>query len=150
MADVRLVIKNKCIGLALKDGDLEGDDGLETAVIISLFTDRRVTDDDVDAAQPSKRGWWGDTYPDVDQDKIGSRLWLLERVKRTSDTLRRAEDYIREALDWLIEDGVADSITVSASYDVNNFLVASVEIQKPKGDKSRFQMNWDQQLLRAV
>ena len=47
------------------DRDLQGDDGLFTAVIISLFTDRRANADDPlpderICALPDPRGWWGD------------------------------------------------------------------------------------------
>lgn len=70
-------------GLTLENGDIKQADGLDTAVIISLFTDRRALEDD---ATPdfteNRRGWWGDTY-DAQQRPIGSRLWLLSREKQT-------------------------------------------------------------------
>ena len=141
---------NKVFVLQVENGDLAADEGLQTAVTISLFTDKRVSDDELPIEETSKRGWWGDTFPNVDQDKIGSKLWLLERVKRTAETLRKAEDYIKEALNWLIEDGVAASIEVSAIYDENNQLVASINISKPKGQSSRFKLLWDKQELKAA
>lgn len=150
MADIAIKTSNKIFGLSLANGDLEGDDGLQTAVIISLFTDKRISDDELPLEETSKRGWWGDTFPAVDQDKIGSRLWLLERVKRTAETLRKSEDYIKEALNWLIEDGVSTSIEVTSSYDENNQLVAAITIAKPKGRTSRFQLLWDKQELKAA
>jgi len=78
--------------------------GLVRAVVISLFTWRRASPDDlIDDAE--RYGWWGDSYPAVADDKIGSRLWLLRRVKLTAATERDAEFYAREALQWLIDDG---------------------------------------------
>ena len=38
------------------------------------------------------------TVTAVEGDKVGSRLWLLGRSKRTADTLSRLEEYAREAL----------------------------------------------------
>lgn len=149
MPDIKLVIRNKVIALNLLAGDLLPDDGLETAVIISLFTDKRVTDDELPAGEESKRGWWGDAFPEIDQDKIGSKLWLLQRSKRTTETLRKWEDYSKEALQWLIEDGVADSIEVTATYNENFQLEAELSIKKPKGRTSRFQVLWDKQELKA-
>ncbi len=49
-------------------------DPLTRAVVISLFTWRRAEPDD-NADVPM--GWWGDTWPAVQNDRYGSRLWLL-------------------------------------------------------------------------
>jgi phage gp46-like protein len=149
MADIAIKTRNKVFNLQVENGDLAKDEGLETAVLISIFTDKRISDDELPTGETSKRGWWGDVFPNVDQDQIGSRLWLLERVKRTAETLRKSEDYIKEALNWLIEDGVAASIEVTSSYDENNQLVAALTVIKPGGRQSRFQMLWDKQELKA-
>ncbi|HDR2353266.1 TPA: phage GP46 family protein [Enterobacter roggenkampii] len=84
---------------------------LPRAVIISLFSWRRANPDD-NADQVM--GWWGDTYPTVTGDRIGSRLWLLGREKVTNDTLNRARDYAIEALQWMLDDGVAARIDVES------------------------------------
>lgn len=107
--------------------------GLETslirAVVISLFTWRRAaTDDPVD--DDERFGWWGDSYPTIADDRIGSRLWLLRRVKLTADTQRDAEFYAREALQWLLDDGQVlevDVITERAdSYRLNLQVILTV------------------------
>lgn len=92
---------------------------LVRAVVISLFTWRRAaTDDPLD--DDERYGWWGDSYPGIADDRIGSRLWLLRRVKLTADTRRDAEFYAREALLWLIEDEeVTDIGILSEQVDVN-------------------------------
>lgn len=134
--------------LKIEKGDVVRDDGLETAVIISLFTDRRVTEEEKPYLANSKRGYWGDLFSEIDGDKMGSRLWTLEREKRTTEVLRRAEDYAREALQWMIEDGVVLSISANASYDENKFLIIDLEIRKPLGNESRYQVLWDKQEIR--
>ena len=102
--------------LSVVDEDLESESGLETAVIISLFTDRRARDDDElpDPNNSDKRGWWGDLVAEVADDQIGSRLWLLERAKTTENVLVKAKEYAEESLSWMIEDGVAKEIVVEA------------------------------------
>ena len=102
--------------LSVVDEDLESESGIETAVIISLFTDRRARDDDElpDPNNSDKRGWWGDLVAEVADDKIGSRLWLLERAKTTENVLVKAKEYAEESLSWMIEDGVAKEIVVEA------------------------------------
>ena len=151
MSDVALILKddlNAGFDLDFENGDFKKDGGLETAVAISLFTDRRIGDEQLPQGTTDKKGWWGDLFPEVDQDKIGSRLWLLAREKRTTEVLRKAEDYAKEALNWLVEDGVATSIIASASYNESKFLLLAIEIVKPAGRNSRFQVVWDKQQIK--
>ena len=100
--------------LVVAGGDLAMDGGLATAVTISLATDAlAAADDAIPDNTTNRRGWWGDLpIDDARPDRIGSRLWLLRRAKATPATQRLAEQYIREALAWMIEDGVAGRIDV--------------------------------------
>lgn len=103
--------------MAIKNGDIATDDGLLTAVFVSLFTDRRANDDDViPDGTGDQRGSWQDQYLDVPDDLQGSRLWLLSREKELPDVLERARMYAEEALAWSIEDGVARSVSVSTEW----------------------------------
>jgi len=146
--DIGLFLQDNLFDLKIANGDLTGDNGLETAILISLFTDRRVSDEELPQLEKDKRGWWGDMFSEVDQDQIGSRLWLINREKRTLETLRRAEEYSKESLKWLIDDGVASSITTVAIYDTNKFLQLAIDITRPSGRTSRFQVLWDEQVLK--
>ena len=101
--------------LSVTSGDYVTDDGLRTAVELSLFTDRRAEDTDVlPDGETDRRGWWADAVSEVEGDRMGSRLWLLARAKDTPDTFSRAEEYAREALAWMVADKVADRIDVTA------------------------------------
>lgn len=101
--------------LVVQDGDLALDKTPATAMLVSLGTDRRARADDAlpsepsatsaaDAAEPTtlnpRRGWCGDAL-DRRGRRVGCRLWLLERAKRSEETRRRAEGYAAEGLDWL-------------------------------------------------
>lgn len=98
---------------------------LRALVVASLFTDRRAASDDVlpsDSGDPPNRGgWWGDTYSgdaagtEGDEgDLFGSRLWLLTRSRATMANVERARLYATEALQWLIDDGIAERVEVTA------------------------------------
>jgi len=135
--------------------DLESDRGLETAVIISLFTDRRANEDDVlpDSNNLDRRGWWGDLTSDFENDQIGSRLWLLEREKTVPNVVIRAKQYAEEALRWLIDDGVAMKVEVETErqgVSGNDILAISGRIFKPGGDiyKFKYETQWAAQELR--
>jgi phage gp46-like protein len=109
---------------------LAGDD-LATAILISIFTDRLARAEDViPDGSTDRRGWWGDTdarYP------IGSRLWLLDRAKQTDATLMRARDYVVEALQWLIDDGVVASFDIHVEWTRASFLGVQVIAHQPSG-----------------
>ena len=117
---------------ALDGLGLVEDDGLETAIIISLFTDRRANADDViPDGSTDRRGWFGDIFNEVEHDKIGSRLWLLAREKQLQSVIIRAREYAEESLEWLIDDGVADAVVVVASNPRSGILGLEVAITRP-------------------
>ena len=112
----------------------ERESALTRAVLISLFTWRRaLTDDPVDDEELF--GWWGDSYPDIADDRIGSRLWLLRRVKLTDATQRDAEFYANEALGWLLADGHAISIEITSEKVDISRLNLTVILTVPGGDR---------------
>lgn len=121
----------KAFDLAISGGDLAGDDGLETAVLLSLYTDRRALAEDVLPDDGTdRRGWWCDAYSDR---LIGSRLWLLSREKDLESVLRRAEEYASEALAWLIDDAIAEAVEVEAVHLRRGVLQLIVGIKRPAG-----------------
>ena len=123
----------------MEAGDLVAEDSLRTAVILSLFLDRRANDDDIlPNDSDDRRGWWADTVaPMTDYgigggsasgDHIGSRLWLLSREKQLAGVLERARHYAEEALTWLVEDGVATAVQVAATNPRQGWLVLEVTV----------------------
>lgn len=99
-------------------GNDDADAAWQRAAVISLLTWRRAGPDDaLDDAE--RYGWWGDSFPSVADDRIGSRLWLLRRRTLTAETMRDAEAYAREALAWMLEDGRVAAVTVTAVRGVN-------------------------------
>jgi phage gp46-like protein len=132
--------------IAVESNDLARDLGLDTAVMLSLFLDRRAADGDpLPDGESDRRGWWADALPVAEGDRIGSRLWLLARAKRTQETLTRAEEYVREALQWMLDDLVASRVEVTAEYAHTSALVLTVEIYRPGREgptRYRFDRIW--------
>lgn len=137
--------------LAGASQDLASDEGLESAIVISLFTDRlAAAGDDVPVQADGavdRRGWWGDAYAELQGDRIGSRLWLLQRAKQVPGTLRMAEQYAAEALQWLVDDGVASEVRTTAEWvpplhrGVLGLTVTVVRSQQPVR-RYRFDLFW--------
>lgn len=106
---------------------------LDNAVLISLCTDRIAeTTDAIPDSSNDPRGWWGDAYGDPSYP-IGSRLWLLRRAKQTQQTLQSAYDYISEAIQWLIDDGVVATFDINVQWVANGQLGATVIGYKQDG-----------------
>jgi phage gp46-like protein len=127
---------------AVANGGLAIGNDLETAVLISLFTDRVLP---LDVTPPNggadRRGWWGDTY---EPSPIGSRLWTLRR-KIKSDAgavLQEAKDICAEALKWLLDDKVAASVDVQTFWANLVQLGIRVAIAEPDATVSTFRYSW--------
>jgi phage gp46-like protein len=130
--------------LVLGPYGLEHDPGLTTPVIISIFTDARALDgDEIPDGSGDPRGWWGDTYPDVEGHQLGSRLWLLERATSVASTFRFARDRGRDALRWLVEDGIAVSVDCQAERGDTGFLVIVPSVTRPDEDVQRWRDLWN-------
>ena len=133
------------LDIGLQDPNTDVDQGLESAVLVSLFTDARAQDDDViPDGSTDQRGHWADSYSD---SSLGSRLWLLHREKQLPEVLSRAKDYVYEALQWLMDDNVASAITVDAYWSAAERLALDITIQKADG--GQWQRTFDYELKAA-
>lgn len=145
MADASMVMTENGGALVLSGFDLARDDGLETAVIISLFTDRRANPEQipVELPQDDLRGYWGDISNATPSDQTGSLLWLLAREKQLPQVLGRAQQYCREALAWMIEDLVATRVEVTAEFIAQGWMLILVDIFRPTGSPVRYRFNYE-------
>lgn len=111
---------------------LNSTEPLVRAVMISLFTWRRANADD-ELPGEERMGWWGDSFPPVDNDQIGSRLWLLSRAKLIPETPRRAKTYAEEALKWMVDDGIAARVVVETERQGLYTLALACRLYKSNG-----------------
>lgn len=119
------------------DGAIVTTDGLETAVTISLFTDKRARADDALPDNSGDRRGWCLTARQRDLDpaaaEIGSWLWLLGREKQLPEVVARARDYAEEALAWMVTRKVAAKVSVTAEITRPGWLGLLVEITRRDG-----------------
>lgn len=133
-------------------GGLTSARGLETAVILSLFTWKRAEDYEIDAAAyPDHKGWWGDAV-DVDtsngETELGSKLWLLLRSALTQTTPQLAKTYASEALQPLIAQGACARINVDATSNFFDRIELGVSLYGEDGSviyKQNFALLWQQE-----
>lgn len=144
-----LAIDAKITINGIESTDLSQEESLTRAVIISLFTWRRANADDITEGQ--KMGYWGDAAePPQPNDRIGSRLWLLSREKILPSTFSRAREYAQEALQWLIDDGIASRVDVSAERYNTDGMALVCTIYRIDGTQAvlRFDNAWE--YIRAI
>ncbi len=140
--------------MSIINGDFAIGDDLQTAVLVSIFSDRRATDAELDALadgatkSTTNKGIWIDTYREGIQ--YGSGIWLILRGKKLPETLSRAEEYVKESLAWMIADGVAQTVEAEASFNGDRMLLAiTITRQSAEDLVATFDFAWDDLTLNA-
>ena len=146
--DIALEFNGEQFDIAIENGDLKKDAGLETAVIISLFTDQRVTAKELAELYTDRGGWWGDAIAEIQGDNIGSKLWLtLQSGKLTNEALDRIENFGRDSLLWMIEDNLCSTVSVSATL-INKNIYIKIELPKKNENDILYSFLWDGQKIK--
>lgn len=123
--------------------DLQRDPGLETAILIALFSDKRAEiEEELPDNTEDRRGWWA--------GEIGSKWWLLSRASMTPDLAGQLNQYAKEAIQPLIDDGVIADIEVEVtkvSPDTNH---VNIKLTEPSGTEKIFKyaLNWEAEFLK--
>lgn len=130
MVDIAIVQDNEGqFDIAMDGPDLLQDNSLHTTVLICLFTDRQAEPDDViPDGTDNHRGYWANP-------KMGSRLWLLNRAPATLTTALRAREYCIEALQILVDIGLASSVNVETEFQAE---MLAIRIIITLADGSRY------------
>jgi phage gp46-like protein len=126
----------------VQDGDVLSGNDLASAVMISLFTDRRAPDDFVPTdGTNDRRGVW---FDGLEETPLGSLLWTLERAKISNGQvlLQRAADFGTQALQWMLDKGVAAQLNVQTYMIAATTLGIRVELIKPDSTAHNFQFSW--------
>lgn len=100
-------------------GGLAATDPLTTAIILCLFTDRRLPDW-MEVGDEGYKGWHGDYFAidaEAGERELGSLLWTLDRGDLNFHTARMAEAFAMEALQTLVDQGVLSKVEVTAEID---------------------------------
>lgn len=152
MSDYGLFIDQSLIDMNLTIGDIAADEGLETAVLISLFSDARATSDmlHIEDRDGDLRGFWGDLNT---QDNTGSLLWTIKRAKQLSKTLAEAREYCQRALSWMVEDKVADRVVVTTEYPQRGWMAIQVDIYRTRSNNPvtyRYNYEWAAQIIKVA
>lgn len=140
----------------LGDRDVVRDPGFETAVLLTLGTDKRAddTEQDFPADDGYKGGWVGDVLAEIPGDKLGWKGWLLRRAKTTNEVIARCQEYLTDGFQWMIRDGIIStfkSTVERVNYEgASDYLKMNLQFIRPSGDdiSYTFYYNWQKQILK--
>lgn len=117
--------------IEITSAGLRQDDGLATLVLQILFTDARADPSDVlPDGTNDRRGWIGDTFAD---ESWGSKLWLLDRSKLTTDVRNKAVTYAQTALERHLKPDYAKQVVVTGAIPQFQMLQLDIAITRPDG-----------------
>ncbi len=131
--DVKLYPTEDGGQITLKNGQPYMDDGMETAVYISLFSG----------------DYWGNAISERDE-KLESKLESLYSRTLTNQTRLDAEQYALQALAWMKRQGIAAKIEAEASIPRTGMLGLVIKIYQPDVDDPlilKYQINWANQQI---
>ena len=104
-------------------GGMQALHGINTAIVLCLFTNKRRETYQGAGLGPDPQGWWGDAV-DVDATQferpMGSLLYLLRRSVLTPEVAAQAVTYAQDALQVLIDQGLFASFDISSVPDYRN------------------------------
>jgi phage gp46-like protein len=122
--------------------DLDTIDGLETAITVSLFTFARANPGNVlDAFK--RRGWVGNLLSLSEGYELGSELWVLEQARIDTGTMNKIKNFVQRALNWMITDGIADRIEVSAFQLGERGARVDIILRKNATEVGRYSTVWN-------
>lgn len=120
--DIAVKISENGASMTFIGGQPVVDQGLENAVIISLFT---------------KKGWWGNALIKDENKKIGSDF---ERVRVTIDvqTINDVKDDAEKALAWMRTVNLASSIDITVINPRTDWIKTGIDVFSPGKDVQEF------------
>lgn len=123
------------------NGDIESADFFDTAILVSLFAERRANESEVFEAS-MRRGWIGnESTPGFE---IGSKIWLYEQSRLTRTSINGMTVAISQALQWFIDSGYAVSIGDIELIVTTTGLDLSFTIRRPNSKvEKRYYTLWD-------
>ena len=116
-----------------KVGDLNTVDGLETACLVSLFTNARL-EESVAQIPMSRSGWIGNIRTAKEPRQLGCKLWSLENARLTTYLLTQRKEACTRAFDWMLKDRIVRNVSAESSYNYDN-VSDKVELTSRDGSK---------------
>jgi phage gp46-like protein len=130
--------------IVIADGTFAADRAFDTAIYLSLFGGNK----DDDGRVKNNRTWWGNTLPGLSEsEKLVSRFQaILAGTPMSAKTIHEAEAAARLDLQWLLTEGLADSVAVDCRTGMGSRFALRVNIAARSKNlyAGTFQIVWRQ------
>jgi phage gp46-like protein len=128
--------------LSVSNSALDSDESLKTAITVSLLSWARAQPGDVVPDAEDLKGVWFDTYASVPGDRFGSRLWTLIGQPINSRLLAQFDELVREALQWMIDDGIIQDLQIVIEVVGPEMVGAKVGVRRPRDTSLTWLDTW--------
>lgn len=126
MSDIYLIPTADGGEISVTDGKPLMTSGLETAVYLSLFT----------------TAYWGNVISEI-EERYNSRVPELMNRPLTNQTRLAIIDAARNALQWMLDEGAVDRISITAEIAAAGTLYLAIQIDEPaEGERFAYAVNW--------
>jgi phage gp46-like protein len=118
--------------VSILEGLFQSDRSFSTAVYLSLFGGNKTDSGKV----KNKNTWWGNTLRNVNEnEKMISRFQaIIHGMPMTTKTIQDAEEAAALDLQWLVDEKIADEVSVSGRAASRNRFILSVKISAGEKD----------------
>lgn len=144
MSDIKLFKKQLTDDLDFFDFELENGDfiieeGLDTAITMSILCEKR--DETIDVPE-NRGGWWGNTVQTIEGYEQGSFVWTKYQSAIDNEIIEDIDTFVRDGLQWLIDDQIASDIETEVFVE-DNVIKANVDLFRNNAkEQSRFFDLW--------
>jgi phage gp46-like protein len=123
-----------------ENGDFALTKGLDTAIYMSLFCEKRADANEV--PNPIlRRGHFTNEFSRIENYEVGSKLWLyIEQARNTDQNISLIEDSIKDGLKWLIDQDIIKDINLETSFIGSNLEVNLDIIGKSQEDTENYNL----------
>lgn len=132
---------NGVFDIQIDGSDFQADEGLQTALEVSLLTDARSANV---ADRGSRRGYAGDVFLAPLGRSLGSTLWEYDQARLTPRTINGIRAAANNALAYLAQDNIARSVTATVSNPASGLLRVDIDILTNEGDIQQYEVLWRQ------
>jgi phage gp46-like protein len=140
--DIKLTLQQPggLYDIAIDGTDFASVDGLDTAIVTSMFSDARAAESLVNSPE-YRRGWVGNILTADIQRQLGSALWVFDQARMTQDTINQLQLAAIAAFNWMVDDGVARNVFVEIDQNLDAVYI-SIIYAEPTGDVKRYKILW--------
>lgn len=111
--------------ISFTNGDFTLDAGLETSMMMTCYCQKR----DETIENSNSRGGWAGNQLNQNGFEQGGLVWTLFQARADEDLVNLAQNYLEEAFQWYLDQGIAKDLNVEVSLDKEK-MIATIALTR--------------------